>query len=331
MFNRSAFRFAILILFSVKGAYAAAAASSVSADGDAERLTRFRQFVLERNTAFRNGEDLRGFTLSSTALAGGKTYALSIPPSERQTTTESITFSLSPVEARIQERLFHFLAHGLPEYGAEHKKDWNLKYSLAKIGGDRLLPAVAVGVASLTSFYATHSEVDSWAEVKKIGGAVVTGKFVGGLLSDAYECGCYHLGFSPAIFKLNPEGFSQELEMISLLGGLSIRVAPGSSAELMDRIIHILSLKVLEVLRVTPSRRSFLGHCFTISKSAIVDSYRYYRGYRRLGEDATRSPERGTHYFTQLNKVYRNLPSFNLFFDGDYDIVMPNVREVFRP
>jgi len=142
------------------------------------------------------------------------------------------------------------------------------------------------------------------------------------------------------LFRLEKDEFEKELKIIALYAALQL-AKPARNAEkkikitagkieyekiINHDIIDRLAGKIINHILI-PETKTFTEHCAYTLASPIKQIYKCCR-YRKTGayqafynEGLIDQKTRGNHYYTQLRAFYSNLPSYNLCFYKNYDIL----------
>jgi hypothetical protein len=320
---------------------------------------------LELHPSAGGGSSSGARVLDITAAQVVQSYEMRKPRSSAvirssETDFTHVRFTLTREESVVQQTIFRNLELGLGNYVEEHKRNWDWKYTLGKLASERLLPAVVAGSASLgkglfsRSFLSDKKEM-SYGEVL---GAFIAISYIWGAVCDLYQASSYHLGFTPSIYRLEAGNFDQELMIISVLAALRYRTPVDQSSAKLNKRLRAMAFDLLGIIRVQPMRRSVAGHCW-LTVTSVGSTLRWCckkDSYERVDEDEGkaetstaagvsldtgvtrevvsssldfRTDGRGVHYLTQLRNTYRNLPSFNLYFYENYDMILSSVERIF--
>jgi hypothetical protein len=152
-----------------------------------------------------------------------------------------------------------------------------------------------------------------------------------GAVSDVIKIGVA----TPHLFHLSTERFREELRILSILASLRLGEDP-----LEERVMDITN-NIFDCIKLTPTQKSLPKHIAHTLYSATKRGWtkctrRGFGHFAALEEDHAAAGgegrfdlrERGAQYITQLSKLYKNTPSYNLRFSGNYDIVMPVLGEI---
>lgn len=132
---------------------------------------------------------------------------------------------------------------------------------------------------------------------------------------------------TPAVFSLSTVRLEEEVRLLSVI--TAVRTLEQGEEIPVDREMRIVH-NVIDCMRAATARRLFLQHV----AAAVVDRpraiLRHLRGFQPLQAPADMHvEEKGSNYVSQLLKLHSNLPSYNLFYRGNYDLIAPEFDAIF--
>lgn len=148
------------------------------------------------------------------------------------------------------------------------------------------------------------------------------------------------------LFRLEEEEFYKELKILSFYVTISLLKPDREFAtkkiiiqdeqvkyekQITSEIIEMIAIRIIDHIR-RPEKKSFTEHlCITTTNIFSRCYERLLYGYKELeNEELMDAKKRGNYYFTQRMQFYQNLPSYNLCFHKNYDIMSPGLEFFFQ-